>query len=130
MYKSFRDMKVWQRAMDLAVQIFELTSNLPRCEDYSLTSQIRRSSCSVYANIAEGFERATAADKSHFYTISKGSSSETQSHLEYGKRVKYFETKIVDHLVIEYQDVIHELNKIIKTLFITNAKTKAKAKLG
>ena len=113
MYKSFKDMKVWQKAIDLAVKIFELTSNLPRCEDYGLTSQIRRSSCSVYGNISEGFERATAADKSYFYTISKGSSSETQGHLEYGKRVKYFDPKIADSLIEEYQDVIHELNKII-----------------
>jgi four helix bundle protein len=129
MYKSFHDMQVWQKAMDLAVKIFELTANLPRCEDYGLTSQIRRSSASVHGNIAEGFERATAADKSYFYTISKGSSSETQSHLEYGKRVKYFDLKTVELLTEEYQDVIHELKKIIKTLYITKAEAKLKAKI-
>jgi len=124
MYNSFRDMKVWQKAMDLAVEVFQLTVNLPKCEDYGLTSQIRRSSGSVHANIAEGFERATAPDKSYFYTVSKGSSSETQSHLEYGKRVKYFNPEIADRLIDEYQGVIHELNKIIKTLYITNSKAK------
>ncbi len=121
-------MDVWQKAIGLSVKVFELTVNLPRCEDYGLTSQIRRSSCSVYANIAEGFERATSADKSHFYTISKGSSSETQAHLEYGKKVKYFKSETVDCLIKEYQDVIFELNKIIKTLYNTKNRMRSKVK--
>lgn len=53
--KSFEDMPVWQKAMKLAVDVFGLTKNLPRNEDYGLTSQIRRAALSVSANIAEGF---------------------------------------------------------------------------
>ena len=50
MYKTFEDMPVWQKAMDLAVSIFEITEKLPKKEDYGLTSQIRRSAFSVSAN--------------------------------------------------------------------------------
>jgi len=57
MYQTFEDMSVWQKAMDLAVTIFEITENLPKKEDYGLTSQIRRSALSVSANIADSFGR-------------------------------------------------------------------------
>ncbi len=56
-YNSFEEMPVWQKAMDMAVEIFKLTEELPRKEDYGLTSQIRRSALSVPGNIAEGFGR-------------------------------------------------------------------------
>ena len=53
-YSSFEEMPVWQKATDLAEQVFAITEPLPRKEDYGLTSQIRRSALSVSANIAEG----------------------------------------------------------------------------
>jgi four helix bundle protein len=80
-YKTFEDMKVWQNAMDLAVKIFHLTENLPRKEDYGLTSQIRRSALSVAGKLAEGFGRRHTKDKLNFYYDSRGSLAETKSHL-------------------------------------------------
>ena len=59
MYKSFRDMPVWQKALDLSDIVFLLTVSLPKSEDYGLTSQLRRSSNSVTGNIAEAFGRKT-----------------------------------------------------------------------
>ena len=109
-------MEVWQKGMDLAVEIFNMTCSLPKCEDYGLTPQIRRASCSVHANIAEGFGRSTKPDKSRFYIISKGSATETQSHIEYGKRVKYFKDEKADAMIENYQNLIHDLNKLIKSL--------------
>lgn len=109
-------MPVWQKASDLAVEIFRLTANLPRSEDYGLTSQIRRSSNSVASCIAEGFGRNTKRDKSNFYIISRSSSFETQNHLIYGVEVGYFEKQITDRLIEEYNDLIYELNKLIKSL--------------
>ena len=84
-------MPVWQKAMDLAVGIFEITEKLPKKEDYGLTSQIRRSALSVSANIAESFGRKHTLDKLNFYYHSRGSLAETKSHLIYGNRVKYFQ---------------------------------------
>jgi four helix bundle protein len=115
-YKSFTEMPVWQKAHKLAIEVFKLTINLPRSEDYGLTSQIRKSSNGAPACIAEGFGRSTKKDKSNFYIIARGSSFETQNHLLYGNKVGYFETQITQRLFDEYNDLIYELNKLIKSL--------------
>jgi len=109
-------MMVWQKAMDLAESIFCLTKILPRTEDYGLTSQIRRAALSISNNIAEGFGRHTKSDKKHFYILSRGSSFETQNCLEYGFRVEYFKKEEVLELDTKLKEIIHELNKIIKSL--------------
>ena len=115
-YNSFTEMPVWQKAHLLAVEVFKLTIGLPRSEDYGLTSQIRKSSNGVAACIAEGFGRSTKKDKSNFYIIARGSSFETQNHLLYGNKVGYFEAQITQRLFDEYNELIHELNKLIKSL--------------
>jgi len=116
LYKSFTEMPVWQKAHRLAIDVFKLTINLPRSEDYSLTSQIRKSSNSVAACIAEGFGRSSKRDKSNFYIIARGSSFETQNHLLYGNKVGYFDLQITNRLFDEYNKLIFELNKVIKSL--------------
>ena len=109
-------MPVWQKAHKLAADVFTLTINLPRSEDYGLTSQIRKSSNGAAACIAEGFGRSTKKDKSNFYIIARGSSFETQNHLLYGNKVGYFESLITNRLFDEFNELIHELNKLIKSL--------------
>jgi len=116
MYKRFVDMPVWQNAHKLSKDIFFLSNDLPRSEDYSLTSQIRRASSSVPANISEAFGRKTNKDKSNFYVIARGSAFETQNHLLYGEGVGYFKKKVVADLVQSYDDLIYEINKIIHFL--------------
>lgn len=115
-YKSFEDMPVWQKSMDLAVEIFNLTVNLPKSEDYGLTSQIRSSALSVPGNIAEGFGRETKKDKTRFYTISIGSAFETKNHMIYGNRVKYFEDKKTEDIKTKINEIVHDLNKLKKSL--------------
>lgn len=116
MYKSFREMPVWQKAMDLSVAVFNITLGLPKAEDYGLISQIRRSANSVSANIAEGFGRYSNKDKCQFYVIARGSAYETQNHLIYGQNVGYFSEIIVEKLLNEYNQLIFELNKLMKTI--------------
>ena len=116
MHKSFKNMKIWMLAMCVAECIFELSEDLPRKEDYGLTSQIRRSSLSISANIAEAFGRHHLLDKIKFYYYARGSISETQSHLEYGLRVGYFDGEIVKKLDADLEDICKDLNKIIVTL--------------
>lgn len=116
MIKSFRDMNVWQSSFQLSIEVFNLTKDLPRSEDYALTSQIRRSSNSVSANIAEAFGRKTSKDKIYFYTVSRGSVYETQNHLLYGEGVECFDLETIDDLVHQYDDLIHQLNKITNKL--------------
>ena len=109
-------MPVWQNSLELSSKVFDITLSLPKSEDYGLTSQIRRSSNSVTANIAEAFGRKQKKDKSRFYHISRGSAFETQSHLLYGVKVGYFEESKVKKLLASYSELIHELNKILKYL--------------
>ena len=115
-YSSFEEMPVWIKAMDLSVDVFNMTVNLPRCEDYGLTSQIRRSACSISANLAEGFGRSTKLDKSRFYIIARGSAYETINHLIYGNKVGYFEKEVSEKAKNDLREIIHDLNKIISFL--------------
>jgi len=115
-YKSFEEMPVWQKAMELAVRIFNLTEKLPRKEDYSLTSQIRKSSLSVSGNIAEGFGRKHTKDKLNFYYHSRGSLAETKSHLIYGREVGYFDKKEFEDLSRFVDEIWKELNSLINSL--------------
>ena len=116
MYKSFMEMPVWQDAMKLATLIFELTEKLPKKEDYGFTSQIRRSALSISANIAEAFGRNHTLDKINFYYYARGSITETQSHCEYGKRVKYFDEKQANLINNKLSELLKSLNQIIVTL--------------
>ena len=116
MYKDFTEMPVWETAIEIAEQVFHLTSALPRKEDYGLTSQLRRAAVSISANIAEGFGRRGAADKRKFYDYSRGSAFETKSLLIYGQRVKYFTPEQTAPLFQQIEKVVHDINKINKSL--------------
>lgn len=117
MIKDFTEMPVWQKAMDIAEKCFNMSESLPKKEDYALTSQLRRSAESISANIAEGFGRRTAKDKSRFYdNISRGSAFETKSHLIYGSRVKYFSENECLEIKNLINEVVHDLNKITNHL--------------
>jgi four helix bundle protein len=87
--QSHRDLKVWQKAMDLAVEIYRLAEMLPRSETYRLVSQITRAAASVPANIAEGHARATRKDFANFVIIAKGSLMETETFLMLAVRLSY-----------------------------------------
>jgi len=115
MYKKFWEMPVWVKAHELSGKVFQLSSGLPKCEDYGLTSQIRRSASSVGGNIAEAFGRNTKKEKAHFYVMARGSAYETESHLLYGTNVGYFQAAQTSALIEEYETINHEINKIIKS---------------
>jgi four helix bundle protein len=114
---SFEEMPVWQKGMDLAQRVYEITERLPRKEDYGLTSQIRRSGLSVPGNIAEGFGRKHTKDKLNFYYGSRGSLAETKSHLLYGQRVGYFKQAECGPLLGLVDEIWKELNALVSTLY-------------
>jgi len=87
--QSHRDLTVWQKAMDLAVEIYRLTAKLPHSENYRLVAQITRAAASVPANIAEGHARATRKDFANFIAIAKGSLMETETFLTLAVRLSY-----------------------------------------
>jgi four helix bundle protein len=116
LYLSFKEMPVWQEAMAVAEQVFALTDKLPRKEDYGFTSQIRRAALSISANIAEAFGRNHTLDKVNFYFVARGSLTETQSHLEYGKRVGYLNPKSVEELSNRLSNIHADLNRLVASL--------------
>ena len=112
--RSFRELDVWKKAMNLAMEIFELTKRFPAEEKYALTDQIRRSSRSVPANIAEAWRkrRYPAAFVSKL-NDAEGESAETQTHLEIAKRCGYIERESVSRLDSLYEETMAMLVSMI-----------------
>jgi four helix bundle protein len=85
--ESYRDLLIWQQAMDLVTESYALTRNWPKDEIYGLTSQTRRASVSVPANIAEGYGRESRAGYQNFLRIAQGSIKELGTLLQIAVRV-------------------------------------------
>jgi four helix bundle protein len=109
MAHSFRDLIVWQRAMQLTVSIYRLTQGFPREEMYGLTSQIRRSAVSVPSNIAEGHGRLNTGEYRQFLGIARGSNFELQTQLEIARALEFGNPKLLD----EAEGLSHEVGKMI-----------------
>jgi four helix bundle protein len=96
MAQSFRELAVWQRAMQLTVAIYKMTQAFPREERFGLTSQIRRSAVSIPSNIAEGQGRTTVGDFRQFLGIARGSTCELQTQLEIARALNFGDAKLID----------------------------------
>jgi four helix bundle protein len=99
--KSFRDLVVWQKAHQLALGVYKMTKSFPKEELYGSTSQVKRSSVSVAANIAEGFKKKGKADKLRFFNIAQGSLSETEYYLILAKDLEYYNTDLLIEKAVE-----------------------------
>ncbi|MEA3403666.1 MAG: four helix bundle protein [Armatimonadota bacterium] len=86
---SFRDLTVWQRAVDVAGDVYRLTETYPKRETYGLTSQMRRCAASIPANIAEGRGRHGDGDFLRFLYIAAGSLAELETFVELSRRLDY-----------------------------------------
>ena len=87
--KSFRDLQVWQTAIELTELIYVTSSDFPKHELFGLTSQMRRAAVSIASNIAEGSARDSKKDFRHFIFIAKGSTCELQTQLVIAGRLTY-----------------------------------------
>jgi len=79
--RDFREIRVWEKAHALTLEIYKATSKFPKEETYGLTSQLRRASSSIPANIAEGFGRGGNAEQARFLQIGMGSACELEYHI-------------------------------------------------
>lgn len=86
---SYRDLIVWQRAIELTTAMYTLTEKFPKNEQYGLTSQMRRAAVSIASNIAEGRNRSTRRDFAHFLHIACGSGAELETQIEIAKRLMH-----------------------------------------
>ena len=96
MAQSFRDLQIWQKAMQLTVAIYRLTSKFPKEEQYGLTAQIRRAAVSVPSNIAEGHGRLSNREFWQFLSVARGSICELQTQLAIAKSLGFGDPKSID----------------------------------
>lgn len=89
--RSYKDLLVWQQAIELVIEIYKLTQKLPDTEKYALSSQMRRSAVSIPSNIAEGRSRSTRKDFINFLRIALGSSAELETQLIIAEKLQYFQ---------------------------------------
>ncbi|QKG78912.1 four helix bundle protein [Tenuifilum thalassicum] len=108
--KSFEDLLVWQKAHALVLDIYRLTNKFPKDELYGLTQQIRNSSRSIAANIAEGYKKYGKLDKLRFYNISQGSLEETRYYIILSKDLGYIEESVYQVLIKQLIDISQLLN--------------------
>jgi len=92
--ERFEDLKVWQKAHQLVLEIYKITKDFPSEEKFALISQIRRASVSTPANIAEGFKKRGKRDKVHFYNIAQGSLEELRYYLILSKDLGYIKNNL------------------------------------
>ena len=78
---SYKDLVVWQRAVELSLAVYKLTSSFPESERFGLTNQLRRASVSIASNIAEGYGRTTSGEYRQFLGHARGSNFELQTQL-------------------------------------------------
>jgi four helix bundle protein len=86
---SFKDLIVWQRAVELSLAVYEFTSGFPGTEQFGLVNQLRRASVSIASNIAEGYGRSTRGEYVQFLGHARGSNFELQTQLIISEKLKY-----------------------------------------
>jgi four helix bundle protein len=118
MVKSYKDLKVWEKAMDLVVESYRLSNLLPKAEMFGLTAQIRRAAVSIPANIAEGHGREHLGDYLRHLSIANGSLMELETHFVVMTRLSYTtidEVQKALHLTGEVGRMLAGLTSKLKT---------------
>lgn len=97
--ESFRNLAVWQRAVEMTLEIYKLTAAFPDYERFGLTNQLRRAAVSVASNIAEGYGRATRGEYVQFLGHARGSVSEVETQLVIAEGLGYGSRKLLQNSV-------------------------------
>lgn len=111
---NFKELNVWQKAIELVKEVYRLTDNFPNNEQFGLTSQIRRAAISIPSNIAEEAGRRSNKEFEHFLSISLGSCFELETQIIIGQELNFINSdncNIVDELILEIQKMIRGLQK-------------------
>ena len=116
---GYRDLLVWQSAMQIAEDVYRLTEQLPKHELYSLTSQLRRAAVSIPSNIAEGHGRNSPKEFNHFLGIALGSLAELETQLLLAERLQYLEEMQLTS-VLKMADETSKMLKGLKKSLIQN----------
>lgn len=112
MIKDYKDLIVWQKAMDLVVEVYALVKLLPKEEMYALSNQIRRAAISIPSNIAEGQARNSTKEFIQFLAIAKGSKAELETQLLLCVRIGYLK----EEQNVTAMSTLAEIGKMINAL--------------
>lgn len=118
--RDFKELKVWAKAHQIALSIYKATVTFPKEEMYGLTSQMRRASVSIAANIAEGCGRKSKADFAHFLQMALGSASELEYLLILANELKLLMSKQADLLINDVIEIKRMLTVFIQKLNADN----------
>lgn len=110
---NFKELQVWQKSIDLASFIYQLTASFPKDERYGLTSQIQRSAISIPSNITEGCGRVSDKELQHFISISMGSSYEMETQIILAHKLKY----ISDDQRKDFEESVQPVQKMLYGLY-------------
>jgi len=114
--KSYKDLIVWQKSIDLVILIYKLTKKFPKEEMYGLSSQMKRAGVSISSNIAEGSRRGTKKDFRHFLLNSFGSGAELETQIKISKELLLVDEKEFVKIDGILNEVMKMLNKLISGL--------------
>ena len=112
--KSFKDLIVWQKAFNLAEQVYKLAKQLPEEEKFGLRSQLQRSSVSIVSNIAEGYERNNLGEYIHFLGIARGSSAELEAQLLLSEKLYGLRVEPAMAVLTEVQKLLYAISNKLK----------------
>lgn len=112
----FKELLVWQKAIDLAVEVYQITEKLPKEERYGLISQINRSVISIPSNIAEGAGRNTNKDFNNFLGIAQGSSFELETQLIISNKLNFISKDEFQKIEIQLEHIQNMIAKLKKSL--------------
>ena len=123
MINSYKDLIVWQRAIELTIAVYDITELFPKEEIYGLTSQMRRCAVSIPSNIAEGRLRGTKKDYLNFLRIANGSGAELETQIEIAKKLS--KTKRINFSKADslLEEVMKMLNVMIRNMNPNEAKS-------
>jgi len=116
MVQSYKELKVWQKAIELVAVVYRHTQSFPKEEMYGLTSQIRRGAVSIPSNIAEGCERNSTRDLIRFVHIAKGSLAELETQLLIAMKLDYLSSALYFELTQKMAEIGRMLNGLITSL--------------
>ena len=114
--KSFKDLRIWQKGIEIVSAIYILTKKFPKEELFSLTSQLRRSAISIPSNIAEGFKRYHNKEYKQFLYITLGSCAELETQIIIAKKLKYMNENEETELIEELDHIGRMTSNLIKKL--------------
>ena len=117
--RTFKDLVVWQKALELSVGIYRLTSIFPAHELYGLSSELRKTSRSIVYNIAEGHRRGSTVEYIRFLRISSGSAAELESQILLTERLGYFKEEDAARVLNTLAEIVRMLEALIRSLKTT-----------